>query len=132
MVEMELFEIRIDETSSEQVIVLKEKEGQRLLPIVIGMFEAQSIHVKINNIQLPRPLTHDLLMRVIEALGARPLRIVVNNLEHNTFYARLVLQTQDGGEADVDSRPSDAIALALRAEVPIYVEEDVLAQLSAS
>lgn len=132
MVEMELVEIRIDETSSEQVIVLKEKQGQRFVPIVIGMFEAQSIHVKINNIQLPRPLTHDLLMGVIEALGAVPLRIVVNNLEHNTFYARLVLQTQDGGEVDVDSRPSDAIALALRAEVPIYVEEDVLAQLSAS
>ena len=132
MVEMELVEIRIDETSSEQVIVLKEKQGQRFVPIVIGMFEAQSIHVKINNIRLPRPLTHDLLMGVIEALGAVPLRIVVNNLEHNTFFARLVLRTRDGEEVDVDSRPSDAIALALRAEVPIYVEEDVLTQLSTS
>jgi len=130
MVEMELFEVRIDETSNEQVIILKEKDGERFLPIVIGMFEAQSIHVRINNIQLPRPLTHDLLINVIRALGAHLVRIVVNNLENNTFYARLVFQGNNG-EMDVDSRPSDAIALALRAEVPIYCEEHVLTQLSS-
>jgi hypothetical protein len=131
MIEMELFEIRIDETSSEQVIVLKEMNGERLLPIVIGMFEAQSIHVKINNVQLPRPLTHDLLGRVIDALGGTLQRIVVNDLEQNTFYARLVLQSNNG-EIEVDSRPSDAIALAIRSEVPIFVEEVVFDKLSSS
>lgn len=129
MIEMELFEIRIDETSNEQVIVLREKTGDRLLPIVIGMFEAQSIHVKINNIQLPRPLTHDLLVNVIDALGTRIKRIVVNDLESNTFFARLVLETPEG-DTEVDSRPSDAIALALRAEVPIFVEEMVFNKLA--
>jgi len=129
MVEMELFEIRIDETSNEQVIILKEKDGGRLLPIVIGMFEAQSIHVKINDVQLPRPLTHDLLANVITQLGATLTRIVVNDLEDNTFYARLHLQT-DSGEADVDSRPSDAIALALRVDAPIFCEEHVLTKLT--
>ena len=131
MVEMELFEVRIDDTSAEQVIILKEKEGDRLLPIVIGMFEAQSIHVRINDISLPRPLTHDLLMGVIDSLDAKVVRILINDLEDNTFYARLFLQT-NGTEVDVDSRPSDAIALALRAEVPIFVEEKVFSRLSSS
>jgi len=112
--EMELSEIRIDETSHEQVIVMKEKAGVRLLPIVIGMFEAQSIHVKINEIKLPRPLTHDLFLGIRE----------------NTFYARLWLETSSG-EVDVDARPSDAIALAIRAEAPIFCEEHVLDQLSS-
>ncbi len=127
--EMELSEIRIDETSHEQVIVMKEKAGVRLLPIVIGMFEAQSIHVKINEIKLPRPLTHDLFLGTLEALNARLARIVVNDLRENTFYARLWLETSSG-EVDVDARPSDAIALAIRAEAPIFCEEHVLDQLS--
>lgn len=126
---MELFEVRIDETSNEQIIILREKHGQRLLPIVIGMFEAQSIHVKINNIPLPRPLTHDLLISVIEGLNARLVRVLINKLEENTFYARLFLRT-DRGEIDLDSRPSDAIALAIRADVPIFCSEQVFEALS--
>lgn len=126
---MELFEVRIDETSNEQIIILREKHGQRLLPIVIGMFEAQSIHVKINNIPLPRPLTHDLLISVIEGLNARLVRVLINKLEENTFYARLFLRT-DQGEIDLDSRPSDAIALAIRADVPIFCSEQVFEALS--
>lgn len=129
MVEMELFEIRIDETNQEQVIVLREKEGERLLPILIGIFEAQAIHIKIHGERLPRPLTHDLLASVIEALGAELKLVLINKLQENTFYARLILE-RDGEDVEVDSRPSDAIALAIRVDAPLYVNEEVLEQVS--
>lgn len=129
MVEMELYEIRIDETNQEQVIVLKERYGERTLPILIGIFEAQAIQIKVSNITLPRPLTHDLLVSVIGALGGVVDRIVINSLKENTFYARLIFKSADG-MLDVDARPSDAIALALRLEVPIFVEEEVLTQVA--
>lgn len=119
----------IDETKDAQVIVLKEKFGERSFPIMIGIFEAWSIDRKLRNIPHPRPLTHDLLASVISSLNAQVERIVVTELKDNTFYAKLMLQTQNG-VVEVDSRPSDAIALAVRVDAPIFVEEEVLDQAS--
>jgi bifunctional DNase/RNase len=131
MVEFELFEIRIDETMQEQIVVLRERNGSRTLPIVIGFFEAQAIQIKVSDVELPRPLTHDLLASVIRALGAEVEHIIVNKLEKNTFYARIVF-SRNGDRIEIDSRPSDAIALAIRVEVPIFVEEDVITQVNNS
>jgi len=129
MIEFELFEIRIDETMHEQIVVLKERHGERTLPIVIGFFEAQAIQIKVSEVELPRPLTHDLLASVIQALGAEVTHIVVNKLEKNTFYARIIF-SRNGDTIEIDSRPSDAIALAVRVQVPIYVEEEVISQVN--
>ncbi len=129
---MEVSKIRIDERRGEQVVVLKEREGNRLLPIIIGISEVTAIKMKISGIQPPRPLTHDLLQGTIEMLGAKLLRVVINKLEFNTFFAKLVLTTRDNTVEEVDARPSDSIALALRAEAPIYVADDVLTQVASS
>ncbi len=129
MIEMTFFELRLDETGADQIIILKEKEGERLMPILIGYYEAQSIHLAINDVQVQRPLTHDLTVSLISALNARIVRIVITQLLESTFYARIFFQTP-GGPVDVDSRPSDAIAIALRASVPIFVEEEVLEQVA--
>ena len=124
---MEVFQIRTDDRRGEQLIVLKEKGGNgRLLPIIIGIFEAESIRMKVRGVKTARPLTHDLLKDTIEQLGATLERIVIDNLESGTFFAKLVLKTTNGHEVRVDARPSDAIALALRTEAPIFVEEKVL------
>ena len=110
----------------QRVVILKEKESKnRYLPIWIGPNEADAIAVKLQNIQLARPLTHDLLQSVLTALGASLDYIVVNELQNDTFYAKLCL-TVDGMQVEIDSRPSDGIALAVRAGVSIYVEEAVL------
>ena len=139
MIQMELFELRIDDTTPDQIIILKEKDGERILPIVIGMFEAYAIRNKISNTDFPRPLTHDLLASVLKATNVEVEKIVVNKLqktlidghEHGTFLARIHLKTPGGGTLDVDSRPSDAIALAVRVECPIFLEEDVFKQMSS-
>lgn len=132
MAEMELFQIRMDDRRGEQLIILKEKEGNgRLLPIVIGIFEAEAIRIKVKGMKIDRPLTHDLLRDALEQLGARVEKIVIDNLEKGTFFAKLVLRTVAGEEVRVDARPSDAIALALRADAPIFVEEDVLSLTAA-
>ena len=126
MVEMELFRIRIDDTRSDQLVILKEKKGQRLLPIVIGVYEADAIRLKVNGAELPRPLTHDLFVNTIAKLGASIDRIVIHKLFQGTFFARLVLVRNDGSEEEVDARPSDAIALAVRAGARIFAEEHLL------
>ncbi len=126
MVQVELSKIIIDEKRHDQVIVLKEVDGERFLPIVIGLPEATSIKMKISGFEPPRPLTHDMLKSVIEALGARVKFVVVDRLQFNTFHAKVVLEKPDGDEAWIDARPSDSIALALRVGAPIYVEEEVL------
>ena len=131
-VEMEVSKIRIDERRGEQVIVLKERTGTRLLPIIIGISEVTAIKMKISGIQPPRPLTHDLLRNTILQLGAKLDRVVINKLEFNTFFAKLVIKTKEGKLEDVDARPSDSIALALRAEAPIFVAEEVLNQVASS
>ena len=131
MVEMELTRILIAETRDGQIIVLKEKNGTRAFPIVIGYFEAAAIDRHVKEIPMPRPLTHDLLSGVIEAFGGKLERIVINDLRDNTFYGRLIIK-RDGETLDVDSRPSDAIALAVKAGAPIFVEEHVLDEVCGS
>lgn len=126
MIEMVLAKIKIDERRSEQIIVLKEKSGSRFLPVVIGISEVQAIKLKLSGVELPRPLTHDLLLSSIQKLGGVIKRIVIDNLENNTFYAKLIMTDLKGGEVIVDARPSDSIALALRADAPIFVAESVL------
>ncbi len=127
MVEMELNKIIIDEKRQDQVIVLKEKAGDRLLPIIIGFLEANAIKMKISGIVSPRPLTHDLLQSVIECLDAQVKRVIIDRLEDSTFHAKIILKTaSDNQEKIVDARPSDSIALAVRFKVPIFVEEEVI------
>jgi len=132
LVEMEVSKIRIDERRGEQVIVLKERSGNRLLPIIIGISEVTAIKMKISGIQPPRPLTHDLLRNTITTLGGKLVRVVINKVEFNTFFAKLVVQTKEGGLEEVDARPSDSIALALRADAPIFVADEVLTQVASS
>src|SRR3989338_4946099 len=132
MVEMVLSKIKIDENRSEQVIVLKEQSGSRLLPVVIGIAEVNAIKLKLSGLEPPRPLTHDLLLRTIEELGAKLKEIQIDKLENNTFYAKLVLVRNGSGEVKVDARPSDSVALALRAGAPIYVAEDVIHEAGVS
>ena len=131
IVEMELNKIRIDENRGEQVIVLKEKGGNRILPIVIGIMEVTAIKMKISGIASPRPMTHDLFYKTVSQLGAKIDRIVITRLEQNTFFAKLVIQV-DGRVEEVDARPSDSIALAIRAKAPIFVDEQVLNTISGN
>src|SRR5204862_3732831 len=107
------------------IIILRDEDGQRILPIWVGVFEANAIALQIENVQTPRPMTHDLLKNIIDDLSAQVERIVVTELKENTFYALIHLRT-DGHSIEVDARPSDAIALALRTRSPSFVEEAVL------
>ncbi|MDD2866899.1 MAG: bifunctional nuclease family protein [Candidatus Omnitrophica bacterium] len=132
MVEMELSKIIIDEKRPDQIIVLKEKNGPRLMPIVIGYLEANAIKLKVSGVTPPRPLTHDLLFSVIEGLGASVGKVLIDRLENNTFYAKLVLQISgQASEKAIDARPSDAIAMAVRAHAPIFVDEEVIKRSEA-
>jgi uncharacterized protein len=122
---MELSRIIISETNDEQVIVLKEVDGDRAFPIVIGIWEAVAIDRNIKGKKTPRPMTHDLIENVIAGLDCALDRIVVTELKDRTFYARLVLR-RNGKMVEVDSRPSDAIALAVRCDAPIFAADDVV------
>ncbi len=126
-VRMDLAQIRISETHDSQVIVLRERNGPRLLHIMIGLTEALAIDRRVKGVQLQRPMTHDLLANVIESLAGQLEKIVVNDLQDHTFYAKLVIRHQ-GELVEVDSRPSDAIALGVANDVPIYVEDRVLTE----
>ncbi len=128
MVEMELNKIIIDEKRHDQLIVLKEKNGNRILPIVIGLNEASAIKLKISGFNPPRPLTHDLMYSTIENLEANIDKVIIDKLEENTFHAKLVIKTQSGETKVIDARPSDSIALAVRAHAPIFAEDDVIRQ----
>lgn len=130
MVQVELSKIIIDEKRQDQVIVLKEKDGPRQFPIVIGFLEASSIKMKLSGIEPPRPMTHDLLALTITALEARLRRLVIDKLVNNTFYAKLELIIKDEKTVFVDARPSDGIALAVRTNAGIFVEEEVLKKAS--
>ena len=129
MIQVELSRIIIDEKRQDQLIVLKEKEGERILPIVIGIMEVTAIKMKISGVNPPRPMTHDLFYNAITQLGAKIDKIVINKLENNTFFAKLVISV-DSRTEEVDARPSDSIAIAIRAKAPIFVEEEVLASTS--
>lgn len=126
LVQVELSKIIIDEKRQDQIIVLKEKDGERQFPIVIGFLEASSIKVKISGVEVPRPMTHDLLVATIEALGAKVEKLVVDKLIASTFHAKLILKTAGGDVREVDARPSDGVAVAVRSGSPIFVEEEVM------
>ena len=126
-VRMELSRIFIREMTDVQIIELTEVDGDRTFPIVIGLPEAFAIERRLKGIEIPRPQTHDLLASVINHLGGKLKEILINDLVDGTFYAKLIIE-QDGQEIEVDSRPSDAIALGVAENVPIYVAEEVLAQ----
>jgi uncharacterized protein len=126
---MELKRIIINEIHDSQIILLNEVDGERAFPIVIGMYEALSINKRIKGEQFPRPLTHDLVCKVIDFLGGDLQDIYINELREHTYFAKLRVK-KDGEIVEVDCRPSDAIAVAVTAKVPIYVAEDVIDEAS--
>jgi len=118
--------IKVDELNEEQIIYLKEEEGERILPVIIGIPEVNAIKMKLSGLEMPRPLTHDLIGTIVEALGGKVLRVLIDKLQENTFFAKVVVRKETGEEVFVDARPSDSIAIALRTEAPIFVDEKVL------
>ena len=122
-IEMTIKGLMVDPITNMPIIILRDKEGQRVLPIWVGVFEANAIALQIENVTTPRPMTHDLLRNVIHDLKADIQKIVVSDLKENTFYALIYLRV-NGEAVAVDARPSDAIALALRARAPIFVEDN--------
>ena len=125
LIEMTIKGLMLDPITNTPIVILKDKEGDRVLPIWVGLFEANAIALQIENVATPRPMTHDLLRNIITDLEGRVDRIVVSDLKENTFYA-VVHLTVRGERVAVDARPSDAIALALRTRAPILVEETVI------
>src|SRR5689334_16070252 len=124
-IEMTIKGLMVDPLTNMPIVILRDKEGQKVLPIWVGIFEANAIALQIENVATPRPMTHDLLRNVIHDLNATVQKIVVSDLQDNTFYA-LIYLTRNGETLTIDSRPSDAIALALRTRAPIFVEESVI------
>ncbi len=124
-VQMELHKIIISEMMDQQIIMLKEVDGERKFPIVIGSPEAMAIDRRLKGIPMQRPMTHDLLANIIESLGGSIDKIEINDLENHTFFARIFIR-RDGQVVEIDSRPSDAIALGIATTVPIFVAEHVL------
>jgi bifunctional DNase/RNase len=123
--EMVIKGLMVDPVTNMPIVILREKDGERVLPIWVGIFEANAIALQIENISTPRPMTHDLLRNVIHDLNGKVERVVVSDLKETTFYALIYLNV--GGEhVAVDARPSDAIALALRTQAPIFVEDRVI------
>ncbi len=122
---MDLRRIIISEIHDSQVIVLRETDGDRSFPIVIGIFEATSIDRRVKGLPSPRPLTHDLIVGVVDQLGGEIQDIIISDLQDHTYFAKLRIR-RDGEIIEIDSRPSDAIAIAVTAKVPIYVSESVL------
>jgi bifunctional DNase/RNase len=125
MIEMTIDSIRVSLMNYQRVVILKEKLSDRYLPIWIGPSEADAIAVKLQGVAVPRPLTHDLLNSVIDTLGGVVNSIIVNDLKNDTFFAKVIIDNS-GKQMEVDSRPSDALALAVRTGVPIYADESVL------
>ena len=124
-IEMTIKGLMVDPITNMPIIILRDKDGQRVLPIWVGVFEANAIALQIENVTTPRPMTHDLLKNVIADLHGRIKKIVVSDLKENTFYALIYLGL-NGESVAIDARPSDAIALALRTRAPIFVEETVI------
>lgn len=125
MIEVVVDSIRVSLVNYQRVVILKERYADRYLPIWIGSNEADAIAIRLQNISVARPLTHDLLKSTLDQLGAQITQIAVTDLNEDVFYARIIISI-DGREVEVDSRPSDAIALAVRADAPIFVAESVL------
>ncbi len=125
MREMSIDSIRVSLQNYQRVVILKDKDSDRYLPIWIGANEADAIAVKLQEVSVPRPLTHDLLESIIQSLGAQVNHILVSDLSDDTFYAKIVLQ-HNGSQTEIDSRPSDAIALAVRTQAPIFAADSVI------
>jgi len=125
VVEVKINGLAIDPQAKSHVVLLKEAEGDRVLPIWIGPSEAQAIARELAGERFPRPLTHDLLATIVEGLHAKVTRVVISDLQENTFFASLILE-KDGEVISIDARPSDSIAVALRAKAPIFVNEKLL------
>jgi bifunctional DNase/RNase len=124
-IEMTIKGLMVDPDTNMPIVILRDKDGQRVLPIWVGLFEANAIALQIENVSTPRPMTHDLLRNVIADLKATVQKIVVCDLQENTFYA-LIYLALNGDTVAIDARPSDAIALALRTKAPIFVEDSVI------
>jgi bifunctional DNase/RNase len=124
-IEMSIKGLMVDPITNMPIVILRDKDGQKVLPIWVGIFEANAIALQIENISTPRPMTHDLLRNVISDLKATVQKVVVCDLQENTFYALIYLGL-NGDTVAIDARPSDAIALALRTRAPIFVEETVI------
>lgn len=131
MIEMELLEIQISEAGNHQIILLGEKEGRRVFPIYIGLFEAAAMDQAVRGIPMPRPMTHDLILNVVRGVGAELKRVMVDQLLDDTFHGKLQLELEDGREVMIDSRPSDAIVLACKCAVPIFVASQVLEEVES-
>jgi uncharacterized protein len=127
MLEVAIDSVRISLMSQHRIVVLKELESSRFLPIWIGPFEADAITIELQGVEVARPLTHDLLKSIIGKLGAEVVQVAITDLRNDTFYAEVTLNV-DGRRLEVDSRPSDAIALAVRTHVPVYVADQVMEQ----
>lgn len=130
MVEMELVEIQISDAMGHQIIILQEKDGERNFPIFIGIFEAAAMDQAVKQISPPRPMTHDLILNCIRDLGGTLTGVFVDELRNDTFHGKLLVRDGSGETIRIDSRPSDAIVIATKANVPIYVAEDVLSATS--
>jgi bifunctional DNase/RNase len=130
MVEVEIDSIRVSLMSPQRIIILKELDSERFLPIWIGPFEADAITLSLQELEVARPLTHDLLRNVLNDLGAQVLRVNITELKEDVFYARIII-TVNGREMEIDSRPSDALALAVRVHVPIFVAPEVMNEAGA-
>src|SRR6266513_4534135 len=124
-IEMSIKGLMVDPITNMPIVILRDKEGQRVLPIWVGIFEANAIALQIENVSTPRPMTHDLLRNVIQDLKASVQKVVVCDLQENTFFA-LIYLALNGETVAIDARPSDAIALALRTRAPIFVEDSVI------
>jgi bifunctional DNase/RNase len=125
LVRVTIDSVRVSLMSQQRIVILKDADSDRYLPIWIGPCEADAITVELQEVEVPRPLTHDLLRSVIEKMGAEVAQILVSELRDDVFYARVVLDV-NGKEMEVDSRPSDAIALAVRSSAPIFVDDSVM------
>ena len=132
MIEMKVMGIAIDTASGSPIIVLNDKENRKALPIWIGSAEASAIIRKIENIKVVRPMTHDLIIDVIEKTGYQVDRVEINDVEKDTYFSTIFLVNDDGKVVTIDSRPSDAIAIAIRVDAPIFVSAKVLADGSVS
>ncbi len=127
LVEVEIDSIRVSLMSQHRIVILKDVNAERFLPIWIGPYEAEAITVSLQQMEVARPLTHDLLRNVLEALGAEVVQVNITELRDDVFYARILLRV-NGQDLEIDSRPSDALALAVRTHVPIFVDEQVMAE----
>lgn len=132
MIEMKVMGIALDTRTGSPIVVLHDIENRRALPIWIGSAEASSIIRKIENLSVTRPMTHDLVISIIEKTGYQISKVEINDVEKETYFATIFLQDEDGNEIEIDSRPSDAIAIAIRIDAPIYVTANVLSNGSVS